>query len=230
MIKKILGFGTERCLNAPIHHLKRCAIPAVDSFHQSLNTPIHVQRAPSCRHTGRGTAPLSALHRDRLRVTPRPLLLRRRPRHFRGLCPDSSSPAASAATSESSRLLQRRREIAPASTSTPRCYEAERAAEHHLHGVACAATKVRLGRGLPLQRPAEDSSAGPRRGRRRDQSHWAREFNHAQRLRPAMKPTALARPRPAHCSEQRKGQDPGAANLSQSRVAPQGSQRAARRR
>jgi hypothetical protein len=85
----------------------------------------------------------------------------------------------------------------------------------------------RLGRGLPLQRPAEASSAGPRRERRRDQSHWAREFNHAQRLRPAMKPTARAQPWPAHCSEQRKG---AGALRSQSRVAPQGSQRAARRR
>ena len=63
----------------------------------------------------------------------------------------------------------------------------------------------RLGRGPPLQRPDVASSAGRRRVRRRDQSHWAREFNHAQRLRPAMKPTARARPRPAHCSEQRKG-------------------------
>ena len=85
----------------------------------------------------------------------------------------------------------------------------------------------RLGRGQPLQRPAVSSSAGRRRERGRDQSHWAREFNHAQRLRPATKPTARARPWPAHCSEQRKG---AGARRGQSRVAPQGSQRAARRR
>ena len=85
----------------------------------------------------------------------------------------------------------------------------------------------RLGRGQPLQRPAVSSSAGRRRERGRDQSHWAREFNHAQLLRPAMKPTARARPWPAHCSEQRKG---AGARRGLSRVAPQGSQRAARRR
>ena len=70
----------------------------------------------------------------------------------------------------------------------------------------------RLGWGLPLQRPAGASSAGPWRERgEANQSHRAREFNHAQRLRPAMKPTARARPWPAHCSEQRKGPEPGAA-------------------
>ena len=46
------------------------------------------------------------------------------------------------------------------------------------------------------------------RQRELDQSHWMREFNHAQRLRPAMKPAARARPRLAHCSEQREGPEP----------------------
>jgi hypothetical protein len=86
----------------------------------------------------------------------------------------------------------------------------------------------RLGRGLPLQRPAGASSAGPWRARGEgNQSHWERDFNHAQRLRPAMKPTARDPPWPAHCSEQRKGAE---ARRGRSRVAPQGSQRAARRR
>ena len=79
----------------------------------------------------------------------------------------------------------------------------------------------RLGRGLPLQRPAGASSAGPWRERGEgNQSHWAREFNHAQRLRPAMKPTARDPPWPAHCSEQRKGPEPGAAEAAWRHKAP----------
>ena len=78
-------------------------------------------------------------------------------------------------------------------------------------------SSVRLG---PQVRVGGEGSGG-------NQSHWACEFIHAQRLRPAMKPTARDPPWPAHCSEQRKG---AGARRSQSRVAPQGSQRAARRR
>ena len=52
------------------------------------------------------------------------------------------------------------------------------------------------------------------------QSHWKREFNHAQRLRPAVKPTARAPPRPAHRSEQRKGPEPGAAEATRRHKAP----------
>ena len=52
------------------------------------------------------------------------------------------------------------------------------------------------------------------------QSHWKREFNHAQRLRPAVKPTAWAPPRPAHRSEQRKGPEPGAAEATRRHKAP----------
>ena len=51
-------------------------------------------------------------------------------------------------------------------------------------------------------------------------SHWKREFNHAQRLRPAVKPTARAPPRPAHRSEQRKGPEPGAAEATRRHKAP----------
>ena len=78
-------------------------------------------------------------------------------------------------------------------------------------------SSVRLG---PQVRVGGEGSGG-------NQSHWACEFIHTQRLRPAMKPTTRDRPWPAHCSEQRKG---AGARRSQSRVAPQGSQRAARRR
>ena len=47
-----------------------------------------------------------------------------------------------------------------------------------------------------------------------------REFNHTQRLRPAMKPTARAQPRPAHCSGQRNGPEPGTAEAARRHKAP----------
>ncbi len=77
-------------------------------------------------------------------------------------------------------------------------------------------------RHLPSPKATRRRWARPRRrrDRARHQSHWKREFNHAQRLRPAVKPTAWAPPGPAHCSEQRKGPGPGAAEATRRHKAP----------
>jgi hypothetical protein len=78
--------------------------------------------------------------------------------------------------------------------------------------------------GLPLKRPAGASSAGPWRERGEgNQSHWARDFNHAQRLRPAMKPTARragTRPGQRTARSKEKGPEPSAAEAAWRHKAP----------